>query len=243
MPKKTRSLPRLVMVIAIALTGCVASVDDELPFAQLPEIEVASQITLVASPSHPTAYLPTGPIVSGDKVQLIGMDTNAAWLLVLHDSQIGWMPSFYSRTNIGTLTSAFVVAPLPDKCTNYLGMIQQTDEEWTANTGGSAIVYGVIYRPRAASGFADASLVVQVNGMGGRAVVGDYLHTRLTASSSVVLFAFSIEVSSKEAAWSNCVWPPLAPSHYTFRQLSSATTAGMSFALRARRSLIGCRSG
>jgi len=193
MPKKTRSLLSLIVIISITLIGCVASVDDKLPSAQLPEIEVASQITLIASPSHPTAYLPTSPIVPGDKVQLIGMDTNAAWLLVLHDKQIGWMPSFYSRTNIGSLTPALVIAPLPDKCTNYLGMIQKVEEEWTSKTGGSTIVYGAIYRPQAANAFEDASLVVQIDGKGSTVVGGDYLHTRLTTSSSIVLFAFSIE--------------------------------------------------
>jgi hypothetical protein len=124
---------------------------------------------------------------------MIGTDSNAAWLLVVRDNQIGWMPSFYSQTNIGTFTSALVIAPLPDRCTGYLGAIQKAEEEWIANTDGSVVIYGAIYRPRASTAFEDASLIAQVNGKGGKIAGGDYLHTKLTESSSVVLFAFSFE--------------------------------------------------
>ena len=180
------------MCFCLSLAGCVTSVDKALPYERLPEITVATEVSLVASPSHPAAYLPSDPIPAGEQVRVIGTDLNAAWLMVLYDNRLGWMPTVYSRTNVGTLKAAIVVEPLSSTCTKYLGAALEPDGDWVSNTSGSAIVLGSIYRPQAAEAFADASLAIEIDG-DGRATASDYIHTPLTASSAVTLFAFSVD--------------------------------------------------
>jgi len=166
-------------------------VDESLPYTKLPEITVATAATLVASPSHPTAYLTADSIPAGEKVQVIGADESAAWLLVLHDNLLGWMPTFYSRTNVATLTPALVVEPLSDKCTKYLDVTFAPDEAWISNSIGAVFVIGSIYRAQTETPFTEATLDIEIEG-GGAAVESDYLHTPLTSSSAVVLFGFSV---------------------------------------------------
>lgn len=181
----------IVVLFSILLAGCITSIDDKLPYAQLPEIAVATQFKLMASPSHPTAYLSSDLIAAGEKVQVIGSDKNAAWLLVLHNNLLGWMPTFYSRTNVGALKPAIVIEPLSDKCTKYLGATFKPDEEWVSTVNGAAFVVGSIYRPQVAKLFDPATLALTINGTGS-AVVSDYVHTPLTSSNAVILFGYSI---------------------------------------------------
>lgn len=179
-------------LLCLLLSACVTSVDPALPYAQLPEIIVATPFNLVASPSHPTAYLAGDPIPSGAKVQVIGSDKNAAWLLVLHDNQVGWMPTFYSRTNVGALKPAIMVDPLSDKCTKYLGATKAPDAAWTSDMAGTVIVQGSIYRSQTDAAFDAATLALQVTGEG-KATAADYVHTPLTSSSALILFTFAVE--------------------------------------------------
>jgi len=103
----------LTMLLIMILVACVTAVDQALPYDSLPAITVATEITLIASPSHPTAELPLEPIPAGTTIQLIGTDRDAAWLLVLHKDKVGWMPTVFARTNVATLPSAVVFDPRP----------------------------------------------------------------------------------------------------------------------------------
>lgn len=181
----------IAIFVFLWLTGCVTAMDDQLPYTQLPEIAVTTEVSLVASPSHPASYLSSDPIPSGKRVQVIGTDKGAAWLLVLYDNMLGWMPTIFSRTNVGTLNAPIVFDPLSDKCTKYLGATFDPGEAWVSTTDGSAIVLGSIYRPQAGNQFEDASLVIEIDGKGS-AVEADYIHTPLTNSTAVVLLAFSM---------------------------------------------------
>lgn len=188
--KKTKMI--LVCIVSyILLAGCVTSIDNRLPYEQLPEITVATQFNLVASPSHPTAYLSSKPIPAGTKVQVLGEDKNAAWLLILYNNQLGWMPTFYSQTNVGALKPAIVVEPLSDKCSKYLGATTELDKAWASTISGSAFVVGSIYRSQVAAPFTDAALTLEIEGSGAT-IASDYVHTPLTSSSAVVLFGFSV---------------------------------------------------
>ncbi len=184
------------IVWCVLLAGCVTSVDEALPYDQLPEITVATQFNLVASPSHPTAYLSSDKIPAGEKVRVIGTDKNAAWLLVLHDNLLGWMPTFFSATNIATLKPAVVVESLSDKCTKYLGATFAPDEAWVSNGSGAVFVIGSIYRSHPEAAFDAASLTLQITGSG-MVAESDYIHTPLTPASAVVLFAFSVDALQK----------------------------------------------
>ncbi len=182
----------LCVCFCVFLAGCVTSVDDRLPYAQLPQITVAYPVFLVASSSHPTAYLASEPVQAGEQVLVIGTDPDAAWLLVLHDGMLGWMQAILSRTNIGTLKPAIKVKPLPSTCTRYLGATFGPDEDWVSDIGGSVIVLGSIYRPQAGKRFQDSSLTIDVDGRR-TAVAADYVHTLLTPSNAVVLFAVAVD--------------------------------------------------
>lgn len=184
--------------LCLLVAGCLTAVDGSLPYTQLPTINLATDVRLVASPSHPTAYLASDPIPAGTQVQVIGADKDAAWLLVLHDNLLGWMPTFFSKTNVGTLTPAFVFDPLASKCTQYLSATYQPDAAWISNVDGSIIVIGSVYRPQAGAQFEDAALAIEINGPG-KASKADYVHTPLTPSSAVILFAFSVESLQKNS--------------------------------------------
>ncbi len=188
----------ITVLISVLLAACVTSVDQSLPYDRLPEITVATEVTLVASPSHPTAYLAMEPIAVDEKVQVIGTDKDAAWLLVLYKDRLGWMPTFYSRTNIGVLKPAIVVDPAPDKCTKYLGATFVLDEPWTSKTSGDVFVVGSIYRSPTETPFEKALLTLEITG-GGTVIDADYMHTPLTSSKAVVLFGFSVAGLQKDS--------------------------------------------
>ncbi len=182
---------RLLIVLCLWLVGCVTTVDKSLPYAELPEIKLATAATLVASPSHPASYLSTEELPAGTTLQVLGRDENAAWLLVSHENSLGWIPSFFSGTNVGTLETAIVVEPLSAQCTKYLGATATIDEPWQSTVDGAVIVVGSILRTDTNTDFSAASLSIEIDGRG-TAVDSDYLHTPLTPSSSVVFFAYSI---------------------------------------------------
>ena len=117
----------LGVVLSTILVGCITSVDGTLPYDRLPEITVATEVGLVASPSDPTSYLPVDPIPAGGQVSVFGADPNSAWLLVLHEDALGWMPTVFSRTNVGKLKAALVIEPLSGSCTGYLGAINRAE--------------------------------------------------------------------------------------------------------------------
>ncbi len=180
-----------IIVLCILLAGCVTSVDEALPYDELPEITVATEVKLVASPAHPTAYLSSAPIAAGEQVQVIGTDKDAAWLLVLHNGKVGWMPTVFSRTNVGTLQSAVTFEPLSSDCAKYIDATADLAEEWTSTTSGSLLVLGSLYRPQTATAFSDAALAIEIDG-GGTVVDADYIHIPLTSSSAIVLFAYLV---------------------------------------------------
>jgi hypothetical protein len=182
----------------LLITGCVTAVDDKLPYSQLPEIIVATQFSPVASPSHPTAYLTSATIAAGEKVSVIGMDNDAAWLLILHNEQIGWMPTFYSRTNVGNLKPALQMTPLSAQCTKYLGATFAAGESWVSGVDGDLLVIGSVYRPQAGPQFQDTTLAITIAGQG-NPLAADYLHPSLTATSALGLFAFALTGLQKDS--------------------------------------------
>ncbi len=178
-------------VVLVALAACITSVDESLPYDELPTVNVATEFRQVASPSHPTSYITDEPVPAGAKVQVIGMDENAAWLLVLHENILGWMPTFYSRDNIATIQTAVVFEPLNDRCTTYLDSLFDPDKSWSSNIDGAATVVGSIYRPSVQSAFEPAQLVLKIDG-NGAVINSDYIHTSLADESAIVFFGFSV---------------------------------------------------
>jgi len=101
------------------LSACVSSIDADLPYADLPTITVGAEVALVASPTHPTAYLPADPIPAGAVAQVMGANEDNSWLLVLRGDTLGWMPTFFSRTNVSTVNAALILTTLDGNCTKF----------------------------------------------------------------------------------------------------------------------------
>jgi len=161
-------------------------------YKQLPEITISIESALLASPNHPTAYLPSDPIPAGGQVRLLGIDSNGAWLLVLHNNTMGWIPSFYSNTSIGTLKVAVVGDPLSGRCVRYLGGMITPDEVWVSGTSGPVAVQGLIYRPEPAESNEAASLAIEIEGAG-EVVTPETTLAPVAGSQQVYLFTFAAE--------------------------------------------------
>ena len=116
-----RFLHLVVALTALFVAGCVTAVDETLPHDALPAISVATEVELLASPAHPTSYLSMTPLQSGTSASVVAVDKDAAWLLLLHENVLGWMPTIFSSTNIASLTPALTIEPLTERCTKYLG--------------------------------------------------------------------------------------------------------------------------
>lgn len=174
------------------LSGCVTSIDDALPYTSLPEIRLASPVRLVASPAHPTSYLSSEPLPAGDRVQVIGADDDQAWLWVLHDDILGWMPTFFSRTNVAKLQTAYTFEPPADDCFEYSETITDLDAEWNKATTDSATIIGSILRPQTSDKFADSVLTTSLTGPGA-ATSSDFIHTQITKDIGLILFNFTFD--------------------------------------------------
>ena len=176
----------------VASQGQIVPVDTTPGYQALPKIIVASEVILVAWPSHPTAYVSSDPISAGVQVRVVGTDRNGAWLLVLHDNTLGWMPSFYSGTGIGTLELAVVAESRSDACARYLGATFTPEETWASSSSSTALVQGIIYRPQPERRSEEASPAIEIDGLG-QVSVSKINHTPLAASSEILMFTFALE--------------------------------------------------
>jgi len=182
----------LVVFSTILVAGCINSIDSRLPFQRLEQISLINEYTLKASPAHPEFDLPAPPVPAGATLPILGVTTDYAWVLTVHDNRLGWLPSFFSGINIGRLEPPLTIEPLDSTCTRYVGATLSPEEPWISPSAGSLIVEGSIYRPQAGNSFEDAALKAIVTG-GGKAVAAEYVHLALTPSSNVIFFAFSME--------------------------------------------------
>lgn len=179
------------LCVGVLLVMCLGMSD--LPLAaDLPEIAVSAEVSLVASPSHPDAYLPSDIIPMGGSVPLLATDHNGAWLLVLHQNTSGWIPSIFSSTGIARLSPVVVDQSLPGSCTKYLEAALSPDAIWTSSTRGSAIVQGLVYYAKPETGAGHASIVPVIDGSGWvSASQIDYV--AVTNSDEIFVFTFTVQ--------------------------------------------------
>ncbi|MCB0111336.1 MAG: hypothetical protein KDE53_35680, partial [Caldilineaceae bacterium] len=192
------SVVSILSLVCLLVAGCVTAIDSSLPYPDLPQITVATEVRLVADPAHPMAYLSADPVPAGAAVEVLGANRDAAWLLVRHETTLGWMPTIFSRDNVGSLKAAFVFKPLDTQCTQYHGDATDAEKVWTITEPGAAIVQGALYRTELTEQFSDATLTLNVDG-NGAAVAADYVHTQLTPNSAVIFFTFAIEELAAES--------------------------------------------
>ncbi len=188
----------ILSLVCLLFAGCVTAIDPSLPYPNLPQITVATEVRLVADPAHPMAYLTANPVPAGASVEVLGANRDAAWLLVRYEQTLGWMPTIFSHDNVGSLKAALVIKPLDTRCTEYRGDATDAEKVWTVTGPGAAIVQGAIYRTELTEQFSDAMLTLNVDG-NGAVVAADYVHTQLTPSSAVILFTFAVEELAAES--------------------------------------------
>lgn len=180
------------VVLCFTLAGCVTAIDDALPYSELSSITIATDVELVASPAHPTSFLPFEDVKAGETVSIVGADEDVAWLLVLRDGQLGWMPTFYSATNIAQIEPPLTFELPSGECTKYLDTITTIDDSWRNSREDAVIVIGSILRPDTGHNFDDAILSLNVEGSG---VVtdADFIHTPLTNDIALILFTYTVD--------------------------------------------------
>jgi Tol biopolymer transport system component len=182
----------IVLIIGLFINGCIAPVDEVLPYEELPQITLGSAVRLVASPSHPTSYLSSSAIPAGESINLIGADEDRAWVLVLHEETLGWMPVIFSRTNLATVTPRFVFQLPAVSCHSFLSAVSDFDEVWVSPVEGPVSVVGSLCCPYTSRDFGNATLRMAVEG-GGAPTRSDYTHSALTSSQALVFFTYTLD--------------------------------------------------
>ena len=173
------------------------TVEDTEAYKQLPEISLSIESALLASPDDPTAYLPTDPIPARGRVRLVGTDQDGAWLLVLHNHTLGWIPAFYSSTRDSTVKPDVVVEQSLDECSGYLGGMIRPDQVWGSSASGSVVVQGLIYRPQPEERSEEASLAIEMIEGHGEVVAPETTLAPVAGSNQV--YAFSLAIENLEA--------------------------------------------
>lgn len=159
---------------------------------QLAEIVVGFESRMVASPSYPDAFLPVEPIPAGGRVSLIGTDRDGAWLLVLYDNILGWIPTFYSKTPIGNLNLAVLAQKPVDACAMFLASASSAEETWVSDVDGPVVVQGIIYRSAPDSEPTKASITLQIDGAAWVSA-SRIVHEPVASTGDVILFSFTVQ--------------------------------------------------
>jgi len=197
---KSLRATHLILFAAILLSGCVTAIEPSLPLTRLPVIELGTEYQLLLSPNHPDSTVSDDLLPSGAEVELLGSDADGAWLLVSHEGQIGWMPSLYSATAVGTVDAPLTVVPLSLTCANFVSKVDALTATWPSTVNGPGLVYGfLMMRPGALP--ATASLALDING-GGSVSAADYVHLTLTRTRNLILFAIQIDDLTKKSTLS-----------------------------------------
>ncbi|MEM7538932.1 MAG: tetratricopeptide repeat protein, partial [Chloroflexota bacterium] len=186
----------LLFCLSITLMGCITQIDPALPHTSLPEIESVLDVDLLLSPSHPQSKINNNAVQSGERVQVVGTDTDGGWFLVHHNNQVGWMHLLHSRNFMGNFKPAMVIDPLTADCSDYLDTSTDMETTWHSTTQGDVIMQGsILYDPTETS-FRTAWLSLDIQGVG-EVVQSDYVHVPLTHSTtgttnttSIILFSF-----------------------------------------------------
>lgn len=180
----------LILIMFLA-SACATTIDESLPYTDLPEIQLAAKTKLFAAPGNAMSALTSSALPVGKRLNVIGSDKDRAWWLVMADNQtLGWIPTIFVRDGVANLESAVVIDPLP-LCASFLGTADALDAAWASTSAGSVIVQGSIYLPQTAPSFADALLTITTNS--GTVTASDYVHLPLTASSTLILFTAAID--------------------------------------------------
>ena len=184
----------LTLLASAALAACLASVDEQrclMPTCRRSSLGLSSPLSL--------RRLTPPPIFLLVPYRLERMLCCSApipmppgcWSRPGTIESAGCPPSSRARTS-ARFRPPLVISPLSSQCTKYLGAIMNQEDSWVSTVGGRAVVQGTLYRPQIDGAFDEASLILQFNGPG-KAVAADYAHVRLTASTALILFEFSVQ--------------------------------------------------
>ena len=161
-------------------------------FEELDAVIVSVETNLIASPSHPNSFLPSDYIRSGELAHVVGGDEDSAWLLVLHDNIIGWIPSLYSKEGIATLNTTLIEESNLDTSTNYLGALIAPDKSWKSNSNGRTIVQGYMYL-RPGEKFPEENFLKSQIIETGKVYIPQFDYVEMDAGGKILIFTFIIE--------------------------------------------------
>jgi len=163
-----------------------------LTYEELVHIAVVGETRLIASPLHPSSFLPDSTVTSGSFVQLVGMDKNSAWLLVLHKNILGWIPTISANIGIGSSNSSVVSVADINTCTSYLGAINLREQMWESNIEGSVEIQGFLYKSSAESNSEDIGLTFLVEETG-QEYSTDLFSVSLAEGGQLLEYTFEIQ--------------------------------------------------
>lgn len=168
----------------------ISPLEQTTAYQQLPDVELTVQTALVSDPSHPDAHVVPDLIPAGSHVHVLAMDTNAAWLLVLYRGVLGWVPSFYSGTAIGTMSLVTLEPPHTQAC-GFMGATLTPQEEWVGQMTGSTTIQGIVYLPQTPAPPAPGPPMLSLEGAG-KIAGSEATHLDLPGSGTLLLFGFAL---------------------------------------------------
>lgn len=116
-------------------------------FPQLLSITVSTVTRLSPAPWQSPADLPVRAIQPDERVQLVASDPNGAWLLVLHQNTLGWLPSILLTGGSGTLSTTTLAINEVNRCDGYIGSTLSLAQPWQALMDGEVRVQGLAFIP------------------------------------------------------------------------------------------------
>jgi hypothetical protein len=128
-------------------TSILEQPQEDIVVSNYPKVPVSIGTNLIASTTHPDAQLPT-TLSPNDIVPVIGNNRDGDWLLVLHDDSIGWIPTLYAGSGIGTLLLTNIAEPTLQTCSKYLGATTQPNQELFPGDYKDTTVEGIAYMPK-----------------------------------------------------------------------------------------------
>lgn len=159
-------------------------------YPDLMSISVSGETNMAPSPSQSHLSLPVAPVKSGMTAQLVASDPNGAWLLVLHQNTLGWIPTIYLGFGSGTLNVSVLYTEPEEPCNGYLGSITSLSQAWVSNISGSIKIQAISYLPSGSSKDGLWTAVVQETN---DEIVSQVITTDLEQGGQINLLTISVD--------------------------------------------------
>lgn len=215
-PKKGTVEPPQKTPLPELSTIPIPKAEEPIFYPELLTISVSSETKIVSSPSQSHVSLPVKSIKPGDTAQLVASDPDGAWLLLLYQNTLGWIPTIYLGFGSGTLNVSVLYIEPEEACNGYLGSVTSLSKTWESNVSGNIKVQAVSYLPSGSTEDGRWTAVVQETN---REVELQVATTNLAQGGQVNLFTVSVDNISEgeHIAFLNTVYSavPFQASFFT----------------------------